>query len=224
MTGRNGKGGRGGRGGRGGNKGGQGSGYTGSSKSKKQGMCSALGEHVFDYGQKGSADQTRMTWEKIIQYVGTQYGHNISNELQNKTTVTLQEPEYDLAIRTRHEEFTRMKQAGFTRLLVAEQARLTAVEGAITDAGANPPAALICEQAQVTNTIAELEFNQTQPIPMKLSEEEKTAHNNKWRTHRERIAKLETHRGQAYSPAVSRTRSATNDLSKPACFILVKSS
>ena len=77
--------------------------------------------------------------------------------------------------------------------------RLTAVEGAITDAGANPPAALICEQAQVTNTIAELEFNKAQPIPMSLMKQEETTHSGKMRTYQERMSQLEKHQGQAYS-------------------------
>jgi hypothetical protein len=31
----------------------------------------------------------RNTWEKITHHVGTIYGHDISNELQNKTKVTI---------------------------------------------------------------------------------------------------------------------------------------
>ena len=55
----------------------------------KQGLCSALGKNVFDYGQKASADQMRTSWEKMVQYVRTSYGHDISNELQNKISVVL---------------------------------------------------------------------------------------------------------------------------------------
>jgi hypothetical protein len=32
------------------------------------------------------------SWEKLAQYVGTNYGQDISNELQNKITVILVEP------------------------------------------------------------------------------------------------------------------------------------
>jgi hypothetical protein len=31
----------------------------------------------------------RTSWEKLVQYVGAIYGQDISNELQNKTAVTL---------------------------------------------------------------------------------------------------------------------------------------
>ena len=48
---------------------------------KNKGLCSALGNHVFDYVQKVAADQMRTTWENIINHFGTIYGHDISNEL-----------------------------------------------------------------------------------------------------------------------------------------------
>ena len=67
--------------------------YTSAASSTKKGLCVvALGNNVFDYRQKGSAEQMRTTWEKIVQYVGTTYRQDISNELQNKTRVTLAEP------------------------------------------------------------------------------------------------------------------------------------
>ena len=61
-----------------------------------------LDGYVFDYGQKGAADQMRTTWEKIVQYVGTTYGQDICNELQNKTTVTIPEPAHAQAVIDRH--------------------------------------------------------------------------------------------------------------------------
>jgi hypothetical protein len=40
-------------------------------------------------GHKAATDQMRTLWEKLFQYVGTNYGQDIINELQNKITVTL---------------------------------------------------------------------------------------------------------------------------------------
>jgi hypothetical protein len=48
--------------------------YTGSANAAKRGMCTNLGTHVFDYGQKSAADQMRTSWEKLVQYVGTNFG------------------------------------------------------------------------------------------------------------------------------------------------------
>jgi hypothetical protein len=55
----------------------------------KKGLCGSLGTNVFDYGQKSAADLMRTSWEKLVQYVGTNYGQDISNELHNKNTVDI---------------------------------------------------------------------------------------------------------------------------------------
>jgi hypothetical protein len=46
-------------------------------------MCTSLGTNLFDYGQKSSAYQMRTSWENLVQYVGTNHGQDINNELQN---------------------------------------------------------------------------------------------------------------------------------------------
>jgi hypothetical protein len=81
-----GRGGR-GRGGRGGRSRGRGQNYTGLANAARKGLCTNL-----EYGQKSAAYQMRNSWEKLAQYVGTNYGQDISNELQNKITVILIEP------------------------------------------------------------------------------------------------------------------------------------
>ena len=57
---------------------------------------------MFDYGSKGAADQMRTLWEKLVQYVGTNYRQDISNELRNKVEVMIDEPEYSDKILDRH--------------------------------------------------------------------------------------------------------------------------
>jgi hypothetical protein len=59
---------------------GQGKNYIGSPNAAKRGMCTNLDTNVFDYGQKSAADQMRTSWEKLVQYVGTNYGQDINNE------------------------------------------------------------------------------------------------------------------------------------------------
>ena len=71
---------------------GRGHNYSGTSSTTKRGLCNALGTFVFDYRQNSAEDQTISSWEKILQYVGMNYGQDISNELQNKLTVNLVEP------------------------------------------------------------------------------------------------------------------------------------
>ena len=85
-------------------------------------MCPGLGTYVFDYGQKGSADQMRTSWDKLVQYVGTTYGQDISNELTNKVTVTIAEPTYSAAILVRHATREAMVRRGQTNLQTARRA------------------------------------------------------------------------------------------------------
>jgi hypothetical protein len=42
--------------------------YTpGASKTSKSGLCTTLGNNVFDYGhKKAAADQMRTSWEKLV--------------------------------------------------------------------------------------------------------------------------------------------------------------
>ena len=86
----------GGRGGRGHNYSIAGNGFS------KKGLCPGLVTNVFYYGQKAASDQIRTSWGKLVQYVGTSYGSDISKELQNKTAVVLPEPVHELAVMVRH--------------------------------------------------------------------------------------------------------------------------
>jgi hypothetical protein len=96
-----GRGGR-GRGGRGGYGGGRGHNYTGSDNASKRGLCTNLGTNVFDYGRKSAADQMHTSREKLVHYVGTNYGQDINNELQNKITVILVDPVHTYDVLMRH--------------------------------------------------------------------------------------------------------------------------
>ena len=104
MTGRGGRG-RAARGGRAGRNpsGGRGSSYGGGkSKSAKVGLCKDIENHVFDFGTQSAADQMRITQEKIAQYIGTKYGEDIANELQNKQRVVIPTPSYSPSTLTHH--------------------------------------------------------------------------------------------------------------------------
>jgi hypothetical protein len=92
--------------GRGGERGGhgcrRGQNYTGARMEAKSGLCAALGINVFDYGHRAAADQMRTSWEKLLQFVGTNYGQDISNELQNKIPVILSESVHTPEVLARH--------------------------------------------------------------------------------------------------------------------------
>jgi hypothetical protein len=114
-------GGRGGRGysGRGRRGRGRGQNYSGAASALKKGICTTLGANVFDYGQKSAADQIRTSWEKLVQHVGTSYGQDNCNELQNKTTVTLDEPVHTPEILLRRGTRERMIRSGQANMQLA---------------------------------------------------------------------------------------------------------
>lgn len=132
----------GGRGGRGGGRGrnhGRGSNYTGATNATKKGLCASLGSNIFDYGGKGAADQLRTSWEKLTQYVGTTFGQDIRNELENKVNITIPEPTHTAAVLARHnarEIVVRTGQANLQAARRVQEAILQATVDAGTDANA----------------------------------------------------------------------------------------
>jgi protein-disulfide isomerase-like protein with CxxC motif len=91
--------------------------------STRKGLCDALGANVFDYGQKAAADQMRTTWEKITDYVGTTYAQDICNELQNKSTVILDQPTHTAAVLQRNAAREAAIRAGQLNIQAAQRLR-----------------------------------------------------------------------------------------------------
>ena len=199
MSGRGGKDGScGGRGNndRGGRGRGRGQNYTGASKASKSGLCTTLGSNVFDYGHKAAADQMQTSWEKLVQYVGTNYGQDISNELQNKITVTIAEPVHTPTIMARQAIREQVIRTGQVNLRQARLNKKTMLEAAVIAAvDQDAPIKLVI----LDNEIAQGELEMNMEVPIDMTDAEKTHYNNEWRSHRERNALLLKHRGQAFS-------------------------
>ena len=66
------------------------------------------------------------------------------------------------------------------------------------DAG-NAPADMPFKLAVVDNEIVQGDFDAMSPVSMVLTDAEKTANSNAWRSYRERNVNLLKQRGQAYS-------------------------
>jgi hypothetical protein len=117
--------------------------------------------HVFDYGIKGTADQMRNTWEKITHHVGTIYGHDISNELQNKTLVTIAEPQYMAAVIAKHAlKETRRQAQGLHINLAASAQRLVLLAAVANGTDRSAPMQL----AVLENEIKEATYQLSVPL------------------------------------------------------------
>ncbi len=169
--------------------------YSGTQPAKHKGLCEALGPHVFDYGNRNAADQMSVTYEKIVSYVGSIHGTDISNELLNRTKVVLDEPEYTPMTMVIHAAAELRRTAQERRMLTARQASLTALR-ALVVAG---DTAVDVKIAQLQTEIEEAAIEAVQPLPIKLVGTEKTKHENAWRSFRERDSRLEKQRGLAFS-------------------------
>jgi hypothetical protein len=159
-------------------------------------MCTNIGTHVFDYGQKSAADQMSTSWEKLVQYVGTNYGQDINNELQNKVWVIITEHAHTKDGLERHSVREIMIRNGQLNIQQARQAQETILEAAVQPGtGMDAPVKLVIIQ----NEISQGEFAASIIVPVLLTESEKTQFSNDWRTFRECNTNLIKHRCQALS-------------------------
>ena len=127
--------------------------------------------------------------------MGTSYGHDISNDLQNKIAVVLSEPEYELEILTRHGARETMVRDGQDNLRAARELQRASLQ-TMMDAG-NSPADTPFKLAVVENEIAQGEFDAMSPVLMVLTDAEKKANSNAWRSYSviTRQVKTGTHLG-----------------------------
>jgi hypothetical protein len=78
---------------------------------------------VFVYGQKSAADQKHTSWEKLVNYVGTNYRQDINNELHSKITVVLAKPVHTDDVLMRHSVREIMIRTGQLNIQRARQAQ-----------------------------------------------------------------------------------------------------
>ena len=183
-----------------GNRGGQGRGwghnYSVTSITYKKRLWNALGNSVFHYGQKYAAHQRRSSWGKILQYVGTDYGQDIRNELQNKITVNLFEPVHAPEVIARRAIWERMIRTGQAKIQTARETQKTILEAVVT-AGINDAAHM--KLAILENKIAQGDYQANVDILIIMTDSEKTQSRNEWRTYRDRSDQLTKHIGQGLS-------------------------
>jgi hypothetical protein len=145
---------------------------------------------VFDYGQNSAADQMRTSWEKLAQYVGTNYGQDISNELQNNITVILDKPVHTDDVLLKHSLRETMIHNGQMNIHRARKAQETILEAAV-QGGLDMEAPM--KLALLQNEIAQGGLSANVEVPIVLNDSQKTQFINDWRTYRERNANLIKH-------------------------------
>jgi hypothetical protein len=123
----------------------------------------------------------RTSWEKLAQYVGTNYGQDISNKLQNKITVILVEPVHTDDVLLKHSLRETMIHNGQMNIQRDRKALETILEAAV-QAGLDMEAPM--KLALLQNEISQGEFSANVKVPIVLNDSPKTQFSNEWRTYR----------------------------------------
>ena len=87
-----------------------------------------MGENVFTYGEKGSADQINTNQEKIVQYIGIQYRNDISTEVLNQTEFIVPKPEYSQETLDEHGDHFKKIEIRYNRTKNAMEAKKVVLE------------------------------------------------------------------------------------------------
>jgi hypothetical protein len=136
--------------------------YTGSANTTKKGLCANVGTNVFYYGKKSSADLMRTSWEKFVQYVGTTYGQDINNELQNKISVEIIEPVHSAEVLMKYGLREAMIRSGQRNIQRARQAQEKILEAAVLAKDPDAPMKL----AILQNEISQGDFSSSNEVTM----------------------------------------------------------
>jgi hypothetical protein len=70
--------------------------------STNKGMITALGNHVFDYGQGKTAEQLNKNWEKLLSHIGIYYSQDLHAELTTRENISIPVPDYPPGVEEQH--------------------------------------------------------------------------------------------------------------------------
>ena len=131
-----------------------------------------------------------------MQYVGTNYGQYISNELQNKITVNLVEPVHAPEVIARHAIIERIIRTGQSIIQTARATQRTILQAAVNAGNYN---AAPMKLAILDNDIEKGYYKANVEVPIIMTELENNQSINEWRTYREINDQFIKHRGQGLS-------------------------
>ncbi len=169
-------------------------------KASKVGACKDLEGHIFTIGSgnKGKdGDMLRTSMEKMAMYIGAKYGNKASQEWMSGKKIILLEPAYSQVILVRHAERVKVTRERIELRLKSLRAEKMAIEAKIISAPTN--CGLLKKLCEVDDQIAKGDIKLKDEVEMKLTNDEKTAHSNAWRSHHESSNSLKKSRGKINS-------------------------
>jgi hypothetical protein len=167
-------------------------------KASEVGACKELEGLIFTIGSgnKGKdGDMLLNSMEKMATYIGTKFGDEAAQEWISSKRIIPPEPVHSQAILDRHAASVRATKNRIELKLRGLRAGKLAIEAEIQVA---PTACgLLKEMREVDDQIAKGEIELADEVEMKLTKDEKIAHANAWRNHRETTESLKKNRGKS---------------------------
>jgi hypothetical protein len=179
---------------------GRGASATVSRKTSEVGACKDLKGQIFTIGSgnKGKdGNMLRNSMEKMATCIGTEYGDEASQEWTSGKKITHSKPAYSQALPDRHAARVKTTREQIKLRLNSLRAEKTAIEAKINQVPTNH--GLLKELQEVDDQIARSNIELNDEVEMKLTDDEKTAHSNAWRTHQEKTESLKKSRCNIYS-------------------------
>ncbi len=112
--------------------------------------------------------------------IGTKYGDNAAQEWTSKKCVVLPKPTYSKAILDRHAERVQATRDQVNRKLSSLQQGSLAIDDEIKQAPTD--CKLMTEKQDIVDQILCCEIKLKDEVEMKLTDDEKMAHNNPWQS------------------------------------------
>ena len=104
---------------------------------KSKGLYADLGESLFNYNNKGTAEQILTTLKQIVKYTSTIYGQDIRNELNNMKVVSIEKPQHTQYVLDHHQYMMALRENIWICLKSAIESEVRLLIGtAATDADA----------------------------------------------------------------------------------------
>ena len=92
-------------------------------------------DNVFTYNEKGYADTMQDNLKMLVKYIRTLYSQDITNEIGNRTVVTIAKPKHPRAILLSHAAKETLRIENYNRILLSRQAQ----ESLLKHSAANNP-------------------------------------------------------------------------------------
>ena len=130
-------------------------------------------------------------------YICEEFGAKDAQEWTRGNQTVLKEPASLQVILGRHAERVKTTRDRLNHKLTSLRDEMVEIKGKLA---ANPGNhSLRKEMQEVKDDIAKTKIKLKDEVEIKLTDNEKTAHNNAWRTHREASKSLKKSRGKVYS-------------------------